>query len=97
MPELVDAIRRTAAGDRIIGQEIRSALGTDAPQTRLTDRQLEVLGYIAKGMTNKDISRIMGISPDGVSAHLRAIFTRIGASSRSEAVAFALNSRLLNP
>ena len=64
-------------------------------QERLTDRQLEVLGYVAKGLSTKDIAQIMNISPDGVSAHLRIVFAKLGASTRAEAVSIATRDHLI--
>jgi LuxR family maltose regulon positive regulatory protein len=54
-----------------------------------------VLGHVAKGLTTKEISDIMGIGADGVNAHLRGIFSRLNASSRTEAVSIALRNHLL--
>jgi DNA-binding CsgD family transcriptional regulator len=54
-----------------------------------------VLAHAAKGMTTKEISDIMGIGADGVNAHLRVIFSRLGAASRTEAVSIALQNHLL--
>ena len=61
----------------------------------LSPRQIEVLAHAAKGMTTKEISDIMGIGADGVNAHLRVIFSRLGAASRTEAVSIALQNHLL--
>ena len=48
-------------------------------------------------MTTKEISNIMGIGADGVNAHLRVFFSRLNASSRTEAVSTAIRLNLLKP
>lgn len=91
---LIAAIRAVASGKRVVSPEIQHNLSARREEPGLTERQAEVLRYISKGFTTKDISSMMGIGPDGVNAHLRSIFARLGASSRSEAVALALNAGL---
>ena len=68
---------------------------TYPPKAVLSPRQIEVLGHVARGMTTKEISDVMGIGIDGVNAHLRVIFSRLGASSRTEAVSIAIRTQLL--
>lgn len=59
---------------------------------RLTPRQIAVLSHIAKGHTDKEIARVLDISPATVKAHAMAAFVVLGASNRAEAVAKALSS-----
>ena len=61
----------------------------------LSERQIEILSYVAKGFNNTEIASMVGISRDCVKAHLSAAFTRLNASSRSEAVAIAIRIGLL--
>lgn len=56
----------------------------------LTERQVMVLSHIALGQTDKEIARNLAISPATVKAHLIAVFSALGASSRAEAVAKAI-------
>ncbi len=93
--ELVAAIRGIAAGRSIISPEIAHVLKKRSERPQLSSRQLEVLGYVAAGLTSKAISNKMGITPDSVNGHLRAIFSHLNASSRTEAVATALRLGLL--
>jgi len=94
---LVDAIHRTARGERVISPEMRTASAKPSPVASLSPRNLEILGYVAKGFNNKEIAEMLHISRDNVKFHLKVIFSRLGASSRTEAVAIALSSRLLTP
>lgn len=93
--KLVAAIRETAAGKRVLSPEIAHALEIQSNKPTLSNRQLEILGYVAKGLTTKDIASLIGIGQDGVNAHLRTIFERLGAASRAEAVSLAISGKLL--
>ena len=93
--ELVDAIRRCAAGEKTISPAIARQLQCEMPRAELSPRQLEMLGYVAKGFNNAEIATMVGIGRDCVKAHLSAAFTRLNASSRSEAVAIAIRNGLL--
>lgn len=93
--ELVAAIRAIADGKRVVSPEIDHVLAIRANKPQLSARQIEVLRYVAKGLTSKAISAEMGITPDSVNGHLRAIFAHLGAASRTEAVATALRLGLI--
>ena len=93
--DIIKAIRRTAAGECVISKDIRHALEATPDVPELSERQLKVLQYVAQGLTTKTISERLGIGPDGVNAHLRTIFAKLGVSSRTEAVAIALRKHLL--
>ena len=95
--QLISAVRDAAAGKRIVSDEIQRHLDAYPPKPALSPRQIEVLNHVAKGMTTKKISDIMGIGADGVNAHLRVIFSRLNASSRTEAVSTAIRLNLLKP
>ena len=93
--ELIDAIRATACGERTLSPSIRSQLKTSDSTPSLTPRQLEILSYVAKGLNNREIAPLIGIGPDCVKAHLKTAFARLGAASRSEAVAITIQKHLL--
>jgi DNA-binding NarL/FixJ family response regulator len=57
-----------------------------SPDVHLTRRELEVLNLLADGLGNKHIATRLGISDHTVKAHLAAIFEKLGASTRTEAV-----------
>ncbi len=93
--ELARAVREVAGGGEFISPEIRQQLSADPPISHLTPRQQEILAAMVRGLTDRDISRLLGIRQDGVNDHVRAILKKIGAANRTEAVAIALRKHLL--
>lgn len=61
----------------------------------LTERELEVLAYVARGLTNRAIGHQLGISDRTVQGHLANIFAKMGVSSRTEAVMTAVKQGLI--
>ena len=92
---LVRTIREVAAGRSAIAKEIAKIISKDPPVPELTDRQYEILKYVVKGLSNGEIARQFDIAEITVKNHLTAIFTKLGASNRQEAVAIALRKQLL--
>ena len=93
--QLIAAIRKVASGVRVVAPEIAKALKSEPPVNDLTPRQLEILKSVTRGLTNEDIAKQFGITSSGVKQHLSAVFAKLGAASRSEAVAIALRKQLL--
>jgi len=55
----------------------------------LTPRETEVLSWIAKGKTNRDVAEILGMSPRTVNKHLEHVFEKLGVETRAAAAALA--------
>ena len=68
----------------------QTASDADQPVEPLTARELEVLAHLADGLSNKAIAVRLGISDETVKFHLSAIFGKLGASNRTDAVRQAL-------
>ena len=103
-PAQIDAaLRAAAAGLLVRARELpagfvpTSLIGADEPatQTLLTPREIEILTAIGEGMSNKAAARALGISAHTVKFHLEAVFAKLGASNRAEAVAKGLRRRLI--
>ncbi|MFD1720609.1 response regulator transcription factor [Amnibacterium endophyticum] len=89
--ELVDALQQIAAGELVVGRsETRRtrADGLDWPGRAegVTDRESEILAFIAQGLSNADIAELVHLSPNTVKTHIRAAYRKIGVSNRVEAV-----------
>lgn len=69
------------------------ALVPDAA-TRLTAREAEVLSWVARGKTNRDIAEILGMSPRTVNKHLEHVFEKLGVETRTAAAAAARRLRI---
>ena len=89
------AIRAVAAGGKAFSPGIEKTLNELPPPPDLTDRQMLILESVTRGLTNRDIATMLGISADAVKQHLAAIFSKLGAANRSEAISIALRKQLL--
>jgi DNA-binding NarL/FixJ family response regulator len=63
----------------------------------LTKRELEVVGAIVSGFTNKEIAKNLGLSEDTVKHHVTNIFNKLGVSNRLELALFAVHHKLTEP
>ena len=85
-PEAVDAVLMSV-GER--GDPIA------VPPAGLSEREVEVLRLVARGLTNKQAATELGISPKTVGRHVESIYSKIGASTRAAAALFAIENDLL--
>ena len=93
--ELIKAILAVRDGKTAIHQEVLDYLDAIKSQPEFTERQLEILKAVAEGWPDKTIADRFHISIAGVRKHLNAILSKLGANSRTEAVAIALRNHLL--
>lgn len=63
----------------------------------LTDREVQVLRLMAQGLSNREMSSALGITPKTVGHHVQHIYDKLGLSTRAAAAVFALEQGLLNP
>jgi DNA-binding NarL/FixJ family response regulator len=92
LADLVRALEAALAG----GSYLDPALARMAPKnSKLTQRELDVLGLLAEGLQHEEIGRRLGISSETVRTHLRKASDRLGAASRTQAVATALRMGLI--
>ncbi len=61
----------------------------------LTEREVEVLRLVARGLTDAQVAQILVVSPRTVNAHLRSIYSKLGITSRHAATLFALEHQLI--
>lgn len=91
-------IGRDAVSDMVRYLQAPAPLQREEPRKKfgLTPRELEIVGTIVGGYTNKDIARKFSISEDTVKHHLTSIFDKLGVSNRLELALFAVNNKLVD-
>jgi DNA-binding NarL/FixJ family response regulator len=94
-------VEQTAAEAEAIAAELAGEERLPLPPARqwalpagLSEREVEVLRLVAQGLTNAEVAAQLYLSPRTVEAHLRRIYDKLGTSSRSAAVRFALEHDL---
>ena len=98
--ELLRAARAAAAGQSVLSPAVASKLmgRVRAPEAEpLSQRELEVLGLVAGGSTNKEAAARLFISEATIKTHLLHIYAKLGVSDRAAAVAEAFHRGLLTP
>ena len=98
--ELADAIRAAHAGRPTLAPEatealIHAATRPKEPQYDLTPREEEVLALLVEGLSNPQIAEKLVVSQSTVKFHVSSILSKLGASSRTEAVALAVKNNLV--
>jgi NarL family two-component system response regulator LiaR len=99
--ELAGAIRSAYAGRMTLSPEatqvlIQSTTHTVVPGEDLTNRERDVLALMVKGLGNVEIAERLIVSPSTVKYHIGNIFSKLGVSSRTEAVSLALQRHLVD-
>lgn len=107
--EVPDAVRGVHGGQSLINPAMAAKLITEfanmsrkeaerppqLPVPRLTEREMEVLRLVAKGMNNREIAKQLFISENTVKNHVRNILDKLQLHSRMEAVVYAVRERML--
>lgn len=99
--KLIEAVRAVAAGTTVLEPTTLTRLLSESAHPRnaasgLTDRELAVLKLLADGMHNKQVARELGISLRTVERHCDNIYDKLGVGSRTEAVVWAISSKLVS-
>jgi len=92
-----------AAGQHTVpASHLPSSAGADRPQVPslaspgdLTEREVEVLRLVARGLSDAQVAQTLVISPRTVNAHLRSIYSKLGITSRHAATLFAIKQQLI--
>ena len=88
----IQALGPAALGEQMLFLSLRQPGHGGRPRPvldTLTRREAEVLSWIAKGKTNRDIAEILGMSPRTVNKHLEHVFEKLGVETRAAAAALA--------
>ncbi len=105
MDDLADAVRKASRGEAVLHprvaerviQEINGAKGAAFnPFTELTNREMEVLRLIARGMSNSDIANELFISENTVKGHVSNILSKLQLADRTQAAVYAWEQGLVH-
>jgi two-component system nitrate/nitrite response regulator NarL len=94
---LVDSVRRAAEGESVMSPEMTAKLmrevragGTAAAQPALSPREREILAYLARGASNKEIARDLDVAESTVKIHVQHILRKLDLTSRVQAAVWAV-------
>jgi two-component system nitrate/nitrite response regulator NarL len=95
---LVDAIRRAARGEAVMSPQMTSKLvqglqsnGSAAPEKdRISPREREILEWLARGASNKQMARELGLAESTIKIHVQNILRKLNLSSRVQAAVYAV-------
>jgi len=92
---LAEAIRAVHVGKHYFPPEITNRLAEQATHSKLTERELTVLGLIAEGKSNKEVGVSLGIVEGTVKIHVTNLLAKLGVMDRTQAVTTAIKRGLL--
>jgi DNA-binding NarL/FixJ family response regulator len=95
--DLASAVRRVAAGERVLDPALARTEVPTGQRTRLTPRELEVLQLICNGLSNRQIAATLQVSVNTVAVHRANIMNALGVHKTAELVVYALQNGLVNP
>ena len=93
--QIREAVRRVAQGENFLSPEIGFKLAESMSHPELSNRETEILPYLARGRSNKEIGRALFISEGTVKHHVKSILRKLDAIGRSEAMAIATRRGLI--
>lgn len=88
--ELVEAIRTVHRGERYIPRAVAARLAERPANKELTPREIEILQLLVKGLSNREIARVVQVSEGTVRIHVSNIFAKLGVGDRTEAAVQAI-------
>ena len=94
--KMVGIIREVAGGGRPILPEVAQRMTERMFQAALTNREIEVLQLVARGMRNKEIAAELRISEETVQGHVKNILAKLSVHDRTEAVAVAIRRGIVH-
>lgn len=94
--ELIDAIRAVYSGQTYLSPAVASRLASRVRREELSARELEILGLVARGGSNKEVAARLGLAEGTVRIHLSHVFEKLGVHDRTEAAMEALKRGILH-
>ena len=96
LTDVLGAVRAVYRGELVIPNAVAARLSAYPERSDLTDRELEVLQLVARGLSNKEVARAIGRTDETVKIHLKNTFTKLGVADRTEAVTVGLSRGLIH-
>jgi len=96
LTEVISAVRAVRRGERAIPAAVATRLAEFPERSELSERELEVLQLVARGLSNKEVARAIGRTDETVKIHLKNIFAKLDVADRTEAVTVALTRGLIH-
>jgi DNA-binding NarL/FixJ family response regulator len=93
---LAEHVRHVAAGGSCLSPETTEKLTQYISSRKLSEREIEVLGLISKGKSNKEIAGLLFITDNTVKMHVKRILVKLQANDRTQAVVIAIQRGLLD-
>jgi len=93
---LAEQVRRVAAGGSCLSPETAEKLTQYISSQKLSEREIEVLGLISKGKSNKEIAGLIFVTENTVKMHVKKILLKLQANDRTQAVVIAIQRGLLD-
>ena len=93
---LAEQVRHVAAGGRSLSPESAEKLSQFIVSEKLSEREIQVLGLISQGKSNKEIASLLFVSEDTVKMHVKNILRKLQANDRTQAVVIAIQRGLLD-
>jgi DNA-binding NarL/FixJ family response regulator len=96
LTDVLTAIRAVHRGERVIPLAVAARLAEFTPRTDLSEREVQVLQLVSRGLSNRDVANVIGRTDETVKVHLKNIFAKLGVADRTEAVTLALARGILH-
>jgi DNA-binding NarL/FixJ family response regulator len=96
LTDVIRAVRAVRRGERVIPNAVADRLAEFPERSDLTERELEVLQLVARGLSNKEVAHAIGRADETVKIHLRNVFAKLDVADRTEAVTVALTRGLIH-
>jgi DNA-binding NarL/FixJ family response regulator len=96
LSDVITTIRRVQRGERVIPAAVADRLAEFPERSDLTEREVEILYLVARGLTNKETAKAIGCMDETVKVHLKNVFAKLGVADRTEAVTVALARGLIH-
>jgi DNA-binding NarL/FixJ family response regulator len=94
--ELAATIRAVHAGEQVLPEKTARRLADREQRARLSGREMDVLQFLVKGRSNKEIAHSLFLSEDTVKAHLKTLFAKLHVQDRTEAAISAIRQGIVH-